>query len=121
MMRPSILARIMSAPESFLLFSTCPDGDCAASIARALVEERLAACVQQLGPVLSTYRWQGQIHQDNEVQLVIKTSGDRLQAAMARLTELHPYELPECIAVEAQSGLPAYLDWIRAQTREETR
>ena len=119
-MRASILARIMSAPAHFLLFSTCPDEASATSIARALVEERLAACVQQLGPLQSTYWWQGQVQQECEIQLVIKTCGERLQAAMDRLTQLHPYELPECVAVQIQAGLPAYLDWIQAQTREET-
>ena len=66
-----------------------------------------------------TYRWQGEVTEDHEAQLVIKTTGSRLDAAIARVQVLHPYELPECIAVETRAGLPAYLDWIRAQTREE--
>ncbi|WP_137190524.1 divalent-cation tolerance protein CutA [Stenotrophomonas rhizophila] len=104
----------------FMLFTTCPDAACATRLARALVEERLAACVTRLGGAHSTYRWHGEISEDHEVQLLIKTTGSRLDAAIARVHALHPYELPECIAVETRAGLPAYLDWIRAQTREES-
>lgn len=111
----------MSTAESvFLLFTTCPDPESAERIAQALVGEQLAACVTRLDGARSTYRWQGQVTTDIELQLLIKTTGRCLDAAMQRLVALHPYELPECIAVEAQSGLPAYLQWIRAQTREET-
>jgi len=110
----------MSTPDSvFMLFTTCPDTASAARLAQALVEERLAACVTRLDGAHSTYRWQGEVTEDHEVQLVIKTTGSRLDAAIARVQVLHPYELPECIAVETRAGLPAYLDWIRAQTREE--
>ncbi|MCC7634332.1 divalent-cation tolerance protein CutA [Stenotrophomonas rhizophila] len=104
----------------FLLFTTCPDAATATRLAHALVEERLAACVTRLDGAHSTYRWHGEINEDHEVQLLIKTTGGRLDAAIARVQALHPYELPECIAVETHAGLPAYLDWIRAQTREET-
>ena len=119
-MPASILAGTMPDPTSIhLLLTTCPDADSARQIARTLVQERLAACVTRLDAAQSVYEWQGQLHEDTEVQLLIKTCGERLPAAMARLVELHPYELPECVAVEASAGLPAYLDWIRAQTREE--
>ena len=107
------------AEPVFLLFTTCPDVACATRLAHALVDERLAACVTRLDGAHSTYRWQGEVTTDTELQLLVKTTASRLDAAMARLVELHPYELPECIAVEARAGLPAYLDWIRAQTREE--
>jgi len=101
-----------------LVLSTCPDADTAARLARALVDERLAACVSALPGAVSTYRWQGQVEQSSEVQLLIKTSGERLDALTARLAELHPYELPEILAVEA-GGLPAYLAWVVDQTHEE--
>ena len=110
----------MPDSDAYLLFTTCPDEASAALIARQLVDERLAACVQRGAAVTSVYRWQGQVHEDREVPLQVKTSGDRLQAAIARIVALHPYELPECIAVHADAGLPAYMDWIRAQTREDT-
>lgn len=109
-----------NAEPIYLLFTTCPDAATAARLAHALVAERLAACVTRLDGAQSTYRWQGAVCEDREVQLLIKTTGSRLDAAIARVQALHPYELPECVAVETRAGLPAYLDWIRAQTREET-
>ncbi|WP_312709720.1 divalent-cation tolerance protein CutA [Stenotrophomonas sp.] len=108
------------ADPVLLLFTTCPDADSADRIAHALVGEQLAACVTRLGGARSTYRWQGQVTTDAELQLLVKTTASRVDAAIARIVALHPYELPECIAVESRAGLPAYLDWIRAQTREDT-
>ena len=105
----------------FLILSTAPDADTAQRLARTLVEERLAACVNLLPGVVSTYRWQGQVEQATEVHLLAKTSGDRKQALIARLAELHPYELPEILAVETAAGLPAYLDWVAAETRADAR
>jgi periplasmic divalent cation tolerance protein len=105
----------------FLILSTCPDAETAQRLARALVEERLAACVQLLPGVVSTYRWQGRLEQATEVQLLAKTGADRRDALIARLAELHPYELPEILAVETAVGLPAYLDWVTAETRADAR
>ena len=102
---------------ALVCFSTCPDPSSADRIAAALVEERLAACVNVLAGVRSTYRWQGQVQRADEVLLVIKTTSDRLDNLRERLPALHPYELPELIAVEAAGGLPAYLDWITTETR----
>lgn len=104
----------------FLILSTCPDPDTAQRLARILVEERLAACVSLLPGVLSTYRWLGRVEQASEVQLLAKTPADRRDALMTRLAELHPYELPEILAVET-AGLPAYLDWVAAETRADAR
>jgi periplasmic divalent cation tolerance protein len=103
----------------FLILSTCPDADTAQRLARILVEERLAACVSLLPGGVSTYRWQGLVEQAAEVQLLAKTPADRRDALMARLAELHPYELPEILAVETAAGLPAYLDWVTAETRTD--
>ena len=103
----------------FLNLSTCPDADTAQRLARILVEERLAACVSLLPGGVSTYRWQGRVEQATEVQLLAKTPADRRDALMARLAELHPYELPEILAVETAAGLPAYLDWVTAETRTD--
>lgn len=105
----------------FLILSTCPDADTAQRLARTLVDERLAACVNLLPGVVSTYRWRGQVEQATEVQLLAKTAGDRRDALIARLAELHPYELPEILAVETAAGLPAYLDWVTAETRADAR
>ncbi|KOR48678.1 dihydroorotate dehydrogenase [Xanthomonas oryzae] len=110
----------MSALSLHLLFSTCPDAESAERIAHALLEERLAACVTQLHGAQSLYRWNGVIERSTEVQLLIKTWDDCLPDAIARLQALHPYELPEAVAVQASAGLPAYLDWVRAETRKES-
>ena len=87
-----------------------------ALLARTLVDEHLAACVNVLPPMQSIYRWQGQVHVDDERQLVIKTSSDRLEALQLRLTALHPYELPEFLVVEVDRGSQAYLEWLGAAT-----
>ncbi|MBN8737727.1 MAG: divalent-cation tolerance protein CutA [Xanthomonadales bacterium] len=104
----------MSTP--LLCLSTCPDADTAARIARTLVEERLAACVNRLPGVVSTYRWQGGIHEDAEVLLVIKTTRGCFATLRDRLVALHPYEVPELVALEIAEGLPAYLDWLARET-----
>lgn len=84
----------------------------AADLARTLVEERLAACVNILPAMTSIYRWKGEIEQDREQQLVIKTSAGTIEALRARLRELHPYELPEFLVLRAAAS-SAYLTWIR--------
>jgi periplasmic divalent cation tolerance protein len=99
-----------------LAYCTCPDADSAAVIARALVAERLAACVNRLPGVHSTYRWQGEVEEAGEVLLLIKTTADRLEALTSRVKALHPYELPELIAVEVRAGLPDYLAWVAAES-----
>ncbi|WP_166212398.1 divalent-cation tolerance protein CutA [Cognatiluteimonas telluris] len=97
---------------AFVCLCTCPDAAAARRIADALVDERLAACVNVLPGLRSVYRWQGGIQCDDEVLLLIKTTRDRVDALGARLTALHPYELPELVAVEVAGGLAAYLSWI---------
>ena len=100
------------ASDSLALVLTTLGADAdAASIARTLVDERLAACVNVLPPMMSTYRWKGAVEQEREQQLVIKTSRAGVEALHARLVELHPYELPEFLVLEA-SGSPAYAGWI---------
>ena len=85
-------------------------------LAHQLVDERLAACVNLLPPMASTYRWKGQVERDSERQMIIKTTRDRLPALEARLKELHPYELPEFVVVSVAGGSQAYLDWVKAGT-----
>lgn len=97
----------------------CPDAATATRIADALVGERLAACVSVLPGMRSTYRWQGAVERADEVLLLIKTAAERVPALSARIVALHPYELPEVVAVEAAAGLPAYLDWVAAQSTPE--
>jgi periplasmic divalent cation tolerance protein len=84
----------------------------AAALARTLVDERLAACVNVLPAMTSIYRWHGRVEQDREQQVVIKTAADRLPALEARLRELHPYELPEFMVLTPAGGSAAYLAWV---------
>jgi periplasmic divalent cation tolerance protein len=102
--------------DILLVMTNCPDAQSAEKLARQLIEARAAACVNQLAPCISTYRWQHNIETAAEVPLLIKTT----QAAYPRLEKLireaHPYELPEIIAVLVTAGLPAYLDWIGGET-----
>ena len=102
---------------ALLCFCACPDHGTAERIAHALVEERMAACVTALPGAISTYRWQGRVEQAGETLLLIKTTADRYPALQVRLPVLHPYELPELVAVEAAAGLPAYLHWLASETR----
>lgn len=89
-------------------------------LAQALVDERLAACVNVLPQVVSTYRWQGRVERETERMLIIKTTSDRLEALAARLTALHPYELPELLVLTPADASRGYLDWVRRETRPET-
>jgi periplasmic divalent cation tolerance protein len=95
-----------------IVLTTCPDAASAERIARTLVEEELAACVNILPPMRSIYRWQGKIEDASEQLLVIKSATARFPAIRDRLRALHPYELPEIIAVPIVDGLPAYLAWL---------
>ena len=102
---------------ALLCFCTCPDAASAERIATVLVEERLAACVNILPGLRSVFRWQGSVQRESEVLLLIKTTRSRYPALQARLPQLHPYELPELLAVESVFGLPAYLQWVVESTR----
>lgn len=96
-------------------FCTCPDRPVAERLAEALVADGLAACVNIVPGLRSVYRWQGAIERSDETLLLIKTTQEGLPALSARIVELHPYELPEIVAVEVAGGLSAYLDWVAEQ------
>jgi periplasmic divalent cation tolerance protein len=98
---------------------TAPDAEAAKRIARTLVEERLAACVNVVPGVTSIYRWEGALQEDTELLLVAKTTDVRLTALAERLAVLHPYALPELVALAPSGGSERYLDWVRAETRTE--
>ena len=102
---------------ALIALCTCPDRESARTLALSLVEARLAACVNLLPGVESVYRWQGAVEQSEEVQLVIKTGADRLEALKSHILAHHPYELPEILAVEVGSGLDRYFAWIDDATR----
>lgn len=103
--------------EAILVITNLPDPQSAALLAEKLVARQLAACVNVLAPCTSVYRWQGKIEHATETPLLIKT----LRSHYGKLEQLiraeHPYELPEIIAVTIESGLPAYLAWVAAETQ----
>ena len=107
----------MILKQSVLVLTTFPaDGD-AETLAATLVKERLAACVNILPPMRSIYRWQGKVEKADERQLVIKTSPDRLRDLEKRLKELHPYDVPEFLAVTIDKTARDYLSWLVDSTR----
>ena len=99
-----------------LVLCSCPDSDVADRVATTLIEERLAACVNSVPGIASTYRWKGTVQREREVLLLIKTSRERFDALRERIVFLHPYELPEVIAVDIALGSRPYLDWIATET-----
>jgi periplasmic divalent cation tolerance protein len=101
-----------------LVMSTCPDPASAQQIAETLVRERLAACVNR-APVHSVFRWKGEVAAEGEQLLVIKTTADRYDELELRLRALHPYKVPEIIALPIVAGAPGYLDWITDECRVE--
>ena len=101
--------------DLILILTTMPDDDRADALARTLVEERLAACVNVHAPMTSTYRWQGRLEVERERQVVIKTTRASLAALEARLRSLHPYELPEFVVIDA-AGSEAYARWVQTTT-----
>lgn len=106
--------------QCLLVMTTVPDQTSAEDIARRLVDAGHAACVTVGAPVLSLYHWRGKTETAPEIPLSIKTATHSYEAVEAMILQMHPYELPEIIAVPIQAGLPAYLDWIAsASVRSE--
>lgn len=105
--------------STLLVLCNCPDQAAADSLATALVELRLAACVNVLAPCRSTYRWQGRVESATEVPLLIKTTAERYTALEAEIRARHPYDLPEIVALPIDRGLPAYLQWVHDETRPD--
>jgi len=103
-------------PDFVIVLTTLPADADAAAIADALVEARVAACVNVLPEMQSTYRWQGTVEHDSERQLVIKTSRQRVDVLWERLRDLHPYDVPEFVVIPIVDGNQAYLNWIGEST-----
>lgn len=97
---------------ALLVLSTFPDAETARRVTRAVVEERLAACGNLVPAIESIYRWKGTLETSTEVLVLFKTTGESYSRLEARIRELHPYELPEIVAVALSGGLPGYLGWI---------
>ena len=95
---------------------TVPDGEVGRRLARTLLDERLVACANLLPGVTSLYRWEGEVQEEDEVLLVMKTRSGLVPRLSARIPELHPYELPEVVALRVDDGLPAYCRWVLDET-----
>ena len=105
------------AAEPLIVLCTVPDEDTAETIAGTLVAENLAACVNIVPGITSIYRWKGAIERDRELLLIIKSGQGAYPDLERRIRALHPYELPEVIAVPIERGLPEYLDWIKGSLK----
>ena len=99
------------------VLTTAPNAEVGGLIARALVEEGLAACVNVIPGVRSIYRWEDEVQDDPEVVLIIKTRADRCEALAARIEDLHPYDVPEVLVLPAVGGSVTYLRWIETETK----
>ena len=103
--------------STLLVLTNLPDRTAAERLAEELVQKNLAACVNILAPCRSVYRWKDAVQHDEEHPLLIKTTRERYPALEKALRAAHPYELPEIIAVPIERGLPAYLEWVAAETQ----
>lgn len=103
--------------SAIVIYCTCPNIETAEKISRLLINQHMAACVNQLPGITSIYEWEGKIQRDQEVLLLIKTTEERFDAIRQLVIEEHPYELPELIAVPISQGLPDYIEWITQCTK----
>jgi len=105
--------------EARVVLSTTGNRDEAEKIARALVDAKLAACVNIVGPIRSIYRWEGKVENAEEFLLLVKTWGEAYEDVEEMIRELHSYELPECIALRVERGSEQYLEWLEGEVKEE--
>ncbi len=103
---------------TMLVLTNVPDQAIAERMARHLVDTQLAACVNILAPCRSVYRWQGAVEDASEIPLMIKSTKERYPALEKAIKAIHPYDVPEIIAVPVATGWPAYLEWVNEQTRD---
>jgi periplasmic divalent cation tolerance protein len=113
MLRAAVREANSMTDQVIVAFSSCPNEATAQRLAQALVNERLATCVNRLPGMTSTYFWDGRLQDEAEILLIIKTTAARLAELQARLTALHPYELPELVALPVAGGNEPYLQWVR--------
>ncbi len=107
--------------DALVVLVTAPSAEKAAELARALVEERLAACGNVVPGLRSVYRWEGRVQDDAEALLLLKTTRARFRALRDRVLALHPYDVPEVLALPVEAGAAPYLAWLRAQAAPEGR
>ena len=101
------------------VLTTAPDAEVADALATRLVEERLVACANVVPGVTSVYRWDDLVRRDTEVMIVFKTTAPALGRVKARISELHPYDVPEVLVFEVVDGAASYLDWVRGEVRSD--
>lgn|SRR5687767_5152225 len=101
-----------------LILTTVPEGELGDAIARRLIEQRMAACVNVSAPMTSLYRWRGVVEREAERQIVIKTTREQVLAVQACIAELHSYELPEFMVLAVADGSTEYLDWVGKETTD---
>ena len=106
--------------DVLVVLITVPDEESARRLTETLLQERLIACANWVGPIRSRYWWDGQQEEAQEVLLLLKTTRERWEALLHRSQELHPYSVPEVLALPVATGSRAYLDWVRAETRSES-
>jgi len=104
-----------------VVITNCPNAQVAHTLADALIHERLAACVNQLAPVVSTYRWEGRIAHETEVPLLIKTTAAQYAHVEEKIRSLHPYTVPEIMALPVVQGFAPYLQWVADAVASEPR
>lgn len=102
--------------DAMLVLTTLPNADAAVELSRSVVNEKLAACANILPAIRSIYRWKDKVQDDNEVLVLLKTRQEQFERLRARILELHPYEVPEVIAIPVEQGYQGYLDWIAEVT-----
>ena len=105
--------------DAIVILTTCPDQVTAESIAKLLVSERSAACVNIVGNIKSIYRWEDEIESEQETLIIIKTTKQNYREVESTIQKKHPYEVPEIIAIDIKQGIPSYLDWINHSTIKE--
>ena len=98
------------------MLATVPDAEVGRRLARSLLQERLIACANLVPGVTSLYRWEGEVQEEDETLVVMKTRSELVPRLIARIPELHPYELPEVLVLAVADGLPAYCRWVQGET-----
>ncbi len=109
----------IDAGEFMVVMTTLPDAGAAKALVRSLIDRRIIACGTIIDPVTSIYRWEGTVEESNEVQVLIKTHRDRFVELETSMRDLHPYDVPELLALPAAEGLNDYLTWVRTETAPE--
>ena len=103
-------------PSTILVLTTLPDRDRGRALVRDLVERRLAACGTVIDGVTSIYRWEGEVEEAGEVQVILKTRRECWTELQQVVTDLHPFDVPELVALPIELGLQAYLQWVETET-----